>query len=165
MKFLRVFLGFVLIALLSVVSARGQIQVAGTLLVNLDPSSLPLGPISSVPNSGSAGGVFEATGLAAVSEPVVVAVGGGARGIMFDGNNFMQHVAAPGGAKVNLPGALAAANASYSIECWVMNPTTWASDAETMVYWGVRGNRREPTRPSVTAPMRRRAPWTIGATI
>jgi hypothetical protein len=133
------------------IQSYGQIQVAGTLLINIDPSGLPLGPAGWVTNSGTASGVFEATGLATANQPVIVAVGGGANGIMFDGNNFMQQVTAPGGAKLNLPAALGGVNAPYSIECWVMNPTTWVSDAETMVYWGVRGTAGYQTAFSYSA--------------
>jgi Glycosyl hydrolase catalytic core/Ricin-type beta-trefoil lectin domain-like/Concanavalin A-like lectin/glucanases superfamily/Bacterial Ig-like domain (group 2) len=139
MKTLRTIVASAIASTALAIHSDAQIQVAGTLLVNIDPSALPLGPISWVTNSVSAGGVFEATGLAAASQPVVVAVGGGAKGIMFDGNNFMQNVAASGGAKRTLPAALSGTVARYSIECWVMNPTTIAGDAETMVYWGVRG--------------------------
>ena len=38
------------------------IQVAETLLVNVDATSLPAGTAQSVPNTGSLGGVFAATG-------------------------------------------------------------------------------------------------------
>ncbi|HLP78068.1 MAG TPA: glycosyl hydrolase [Candidatus Paceibacterota bacterium] len=138
-------------SLLVALQAHGQVQVAGTLLVNIDPSASPLGPISWVANSGSQGGVFEATGLATTSLPVVINVGGGTKGIMFDGNNFMQHVASPGGAKRTLPAALAPANAPYSIECWVVNPTTFSFDAETMVYWGVRNTAGAHTAFSYSA--------------
>jgi hypothetical protein len=122
------------------VPALSQVQTAGTLLVDLDPAGLPLGPVAWVTNSGSLGGVFQATGLATVDQPVIVAVGGGAQGIMFDGHNFMEHLKVPSGATLRLSTTpLAGNNAPCSIECWVINPTTWQDDGETMVYWGVRG--------------------------
>jgi hypothetical protein len=130
-----------LLAAVCLPCAQAQVQVAGTLLVNLDPSGLPLGPAATIPNSGSLGGVFQATGLAEVDQPVIVRVGGAAQGLMFDGHNFMEHAAAAGGALVNLSATpLAGNNAPCSIECWVVNPTTWDGDGETMVYWGVRGS-------------------------
>jgi hypothetical protein len=121
-------------------TANGQVQVAGTLLINVDPSTVTPAPVAWVTNSGSLGGVFQATGLAAVDQPLVVNVGGGAKGLVFDGHNFMEHVAAPGGAAVSLSTTpLAGNNAPCSIECWVLNPATWNGDGETMVSWGVRG--------------------------
>ncbi len=118
----------------------GQIQTAGTLLVNLDPAGLSPGPTTWVTNSGSLGGLFQATGLSTNDQPVIVSVSGGAPGIMFDGRSFLEHVQNPGGATLNLSSTpLAGANAPCSVECWVVNPTTWGDDGETMVYWGVRG--------------------------
>jgi hypothetical protein len=126
-----------LAALVLALRCAGQVQVAGTLLVNVDPAELSLGPVFSVTNSGALGGVFQATGLATVSQPMIIAAGGGANGIMFDGNNFMEHYSS-GGVKQTLPAALSGVNAPYSIECWVVNPCIYPGDATTMVYWGVR---------------------------
>ncbi len=120
--------------------SQAQVQTAGTLLVNVDPGGLAPGPLAWVTNSGSLGGVFQATGLSSNDQPVTVNVSGGAPGIMFDGRSFLEHVVGPGGAKLNLSTTpLAGSNALCSVECWVVNPTTWADDGETMVYWGVRG--------------------------
>jgi hypothetical protein len=119
--------------------ASAQIQTAGNLLVNIDPGSLPAGPVLTVPNSGTAGGVFQATGLVDIDQPVVVNVGAGTKAIMFDGHNFMEHVSAPDGAPVPAPASLTGNNPPCSIEVWVVNPTLLDFDCETMVSWGTRG--------------------------
>ncbi len=80
-----------------------QIQTAGALLVNIDATTLPLGPILGVPNSGSTGGYFSATGLTTLNQPVIVSVGGGANGIMFSGSNFMQQTTTSNGSTVIPP--------------------------------------------------------------
>jgi len=131
------------IALAAVLAATGitsqaQLQTAGTLLVNIDASNLPTGPLLWVTNSGAAGGVFRATGLDTVDQPVVVAVGGGAKGILFDGHNFMEHASDPTGSPVPAPSQLVGQNPPSSIEVWVVNPTFWPDDGETMVAWGAR---------------------------
>lgn len=120
--------------------AGAQIQVAGTLLVNIDPTGLPAGPTLAITNSGSTGGWFAATGLGTLNQPVVVSVGGGANGIMFDGSNFMQQAVSPTGVAMALPAPLTGVNSPYSIECWVVNPTTWTGGDEAMVSWGVQGS-------------------------
>jgi len=84
-----------------IVAAQGQVQVAGTLLVEINPTgaSLHRSPGSQTPAhwaglSGlGAGGGGPAGGRRR---------SGGAKGIVFDGHNFMEHVAAPGGAIVPL---------------------------------------------------------------
>src|SRR5690349_12319711 len=43
-------------------TAQAQVQVAGDLLINVDATSLATGPINSIPNAGTLGGVFEARG-------------------------------------------------------------------------------------------------------
>jgi hypothetical protein len=133
---LSIFIGAVFFGL----PASAQVQTAGNLLVNIDPSSQPLGPIASIPNAGTLGGAFAATGLIDVDQPVVVAVGGGSKAIMFDGHNFMEHVTAPGGAAQPAPANLVGANPQCSIEAWVINPTIFAGDVETVVSWGTRDN-------------------------
>jgi hypothetical protein len=133
------FFGILAAALIPFHSAA-QVQTAGNLLVNVDATSLPLGPLASVPNAGTAGGAFDATALADVDKPVVIAVGGGTKAIMFDGHNFMEHVAAPGGALQPAPATLVGANPPCSIEAWVVNPTIFSGDTETIVSWGTRDN-------------------------
>lgn len=119
-------------------TCQAQVQTAGTLLVNIDAVTLPTGPIEWVTNSGTLGGIFQATGLAEVDRPVVTPVGGGTKGILFDGHNFMEHVNGPGGAIVPAPSQLVGPNPPCSIEVWVVNPTFWPDDGETMVAWGAR---------------------------
>jgi Concanavalin A-like lectin/glucanases superfamily/Bacterial Ig-like domain (group 2) len=123
-----------------VIQSRAQIQTAGTLLVNIDPSSAPTGSLSWITNSGSVGGVFEATGVAAGSLPQVIEVGGtgGTRGIMFDRQSFLQNVSAPGGSIVPAPASVVGVNPPCSIEVWALNPTV--STEEAMVCWGARGS-------------------------
>ncbi|EEF63189.1 LamG-like jellyroll fold domain-containing protein [Pedosphaera parvula] len=123
-----------------VMQSRAQIQTAGTLLVNIDPSSMPTGSLSWITNSGSVGGVFEATGIATDSLPQIINVGGsgGTSGIMLDRQSFMQHVAAPGGAVVPAPASVVGVNPPCSIEVWAINPTV--STEEAMVAWGARGS-------------------------
>lgn len=117
-----------------------QLQNAGTLVVEVDATKLPIGPTLWVTNSGSVGGVFQATGLAANDLPIVNSGGGGTKGILFDGNNFMEHVSAPGtnGTIVPAPSQLVGMNPPSSIEVWVVNPTFWPDNGETLVAWGVR---------------------------
>jgi uncharacterized protein YjdB len=117
-------------------TVSGQIQTAGTLLVNIDPGAVTPGPVAWVTNSGSLGGVFQATGLAVVDQPMVAPIGGGRQGLIFDGHNFMEHVANAGGAQVPSP---ITGNASCSIEIWAVNPTLIDFDIETLIAWGHRG--------------------------
>lgn len=119
-------------------SSYGQLQTAGTTLVNIDATTLPLGPAEWVTNSGSLGGVFRATGLSANDQPVVNAVGGGTKGLLFDGHNFMEHATGPTGAATPAPADLVGPNPPLSIEAWVINPTFREDDGETIVAWGRR---------------------------
>lgn len=119
-------------------TTHAQLQNAGTLLVEVDATKLPLGPVAWVTNSGTAGGVFQATGFGELDRPIVNAVGGGTKGILFDGNNFMEHVVAPGGNLLPAPAQLVGLNPPSSIEAWVVNPTFWPDNGETVVAWGVR---------------------------
>src|SRR4051812_15655324 len=138
MKPLQFIKSCLLATALSSLSTLAQVQTAGNLLVNIDPSGLPLGPVSSVPNTGTAGGAFDATGLIDFDQPVIVAVGGGSKAIMFDGHNFMEQVASTGGALQPAPAALVGNNPQCSIEAWVINPTLFDGDIETIVAWGTR---------------------------
>jgi hypothetical protein len=127
----------VLFAAAFVSGVSAQIQSAGDLLVNLDPSSLAPGPTLSIPNAGSAGGAFQATDLADVDQPVIALIGGGTKAIVFDGHNFMEHVDATG-TPLPAPTTLTGNNPPCSIEAWVLNPTLLDFDNETIVSWGSR---------------------------
>lgn len=120
------------------VGLHAQVEVAGDLLVSLDPSTLPPGSTAWITNSGTLGGVLEATGLAPIDQPAIIHAGGAAAALMFDGHNFMQHVAAPGGSIVPAPPQLVGNNPPCSIEAWVLNPTVYTGDMETIVAWGTR---------------------------
>lgn len=114
-------------------SASAAVQNAGDLLVNVDATSLPLGPLSSVANAGTMGGVFEAGG----STPNVTQVyGTGTKGITFDGGGFMIHKDMAGGTLVSADAGLTGVNPTASIEAWVLNPSI--PGEETIVAWGHR---------------------------
>src|SRR5580765_5015936 len=78
-------------------TASAQVQVAGSLLINVDATSVATGPINSIPNAGTLGGVFEARGGGANNPTVAIVGGNGTRGIKFDGDDFMQHAESVGG--------------------------------------------------------------------
>jgi hypothetical protein len=118
-------------------STHAQIQTAGTLFVNIDATVEPLGNISWVTNSGTLGGVFEARGGATAVPRVGIAGSSGTRGIQFDGGDYMQHVAGPGGALLLAPAGLVGLNPTRSIEVWALNPTI--ESEETLLSWGRRG--------------------------
>lgn len=136
-----------------VTSAYSQVQVAGTLWVNLDATALPVGPISYITNSAAANSIFASyTNLPAVGQPKsagpqVIALGGsGTHGILFDGNCLLQQTdasALPGaGAPVNAPatitGAINGSFIGFSAEAWVYAATLPADNP--VVSWGTRGN-------------------------
>src|SRR5215213_10112090 len=67
-------------------TAQAQVQVAGSLLINVDATTAPLGALTNITNAGTMGGVFEAR--SAGETPVVAQVSGnGQKGILFDGND------------------------------------------------------------------------------
>jgi len=81
--------------------ATAQIQIAGALFVNVDATVSPLGNITNITNSGTLGGFFEARGGGTTIPRIAIAGSSGARGIQFDGGDYMQHVVAPGGVLVS----------------------------------------------------------------
>ncbi|MBL9166523.1 MAG: hypothetical protein JNN07_02140 [Verrucomicrobiales bacterium] len=124
-----------LISLGFVSASSAQVQNAGDLLVNLDATTLEEGSLSTISNTGSLGGVFEARG----GEGTIptVATEGGTKGIRFDGSDFMQLVDAAGGTLLPPPDGLVGVDPTRSIEVWVLNPDV--ANEETMVSWGKRG--------------------------
>lgn len=118
-------------------TAHAQLQTAGSLLVNVDATSAPLGTLSSITNAGTLGGVFEARGGAAATPFVSPVNGNGTKGILFDGGDYLQHVASLGGAVVAADPTLTGNNPTLSIEAWVLNPSL--DQEETIVAWGHRG--------------------------
>jgi hypothetical protein len=126
------------LAALGLVSgAQAQVQVAGELLVNVDAVSLPFGPLTSITNSGTLGGVFEARGGAAAIPTIGQPNSNATVGIVFDGGDYLQHVDAPGGALVMAPATLVGISPTTTIEAWILNPAV--PDEETIVSWGYRG--------------------------
>ncbi|HKX60817.1 MAG TPA: lamin tail domain-containing protein, partial [Verrucomicrobiae bacterium] len=126
-----------LAALGFVSAAQGQLQVAGTLFVDVDATQMPLGPTNAVPNVGTLGGLFQAIGGGANGPVIAEASGGGARGIRFDGDDYMQLVNVLNGARIAPPAGLVGLNPTRSIEVWAFNPTI--ADEETLLSWGRRG--------------------------
>src|SRR5687767_7094081 len=118
-------------------STHGQIQSAGTLFVDIDATAATLGNIAVITNTGSLGGAFEARGGGATVPRIALAGSSGTRGIQFDGGQYMQHVAAPGGALVATPAGLVGLNPTRAIEVWALNPTI--ASEETVLSWGRRG--------------------------
>lgn len=120
-----------------ITAAHAQVQVAGDLLVNVDATTTAFGPLNAITNHGTLGGFFEARG-GATAIPVIGQPNTNAtRGIVFDGGDFLQHVASVGGALVPAPATLVGVNPSCSIEAWILNPQI--PDEETIVAWGWRG--------------------------
>lgn len=94
------------------------------ILISLDATSLPLGPLPTWANSGSITGDFTANGA-----PAVTSVGGIKAVTLAGGGDFYTGPVAPS--------TVAGVNPSRSIEVWAFNPS--AADEETLVAWGRRG--------------------------
>ena len=116
-------------------SAQAQIQKAGDLLVSVDATGVALGPVVSIPNKGTLGGVFGATGTDA-DRPVIQLVGG-TKALNFDGTDFLQLEDAVGGSLITAPSVITGPNPTHSIEVWTLNPVV--AGEETLVSWGHRG--------------------------
>lgn len=119
-----------------VTELQAQIQSAGTLFVNVDATALPDGPVTSLANAGTLGGVFAAT-ADPTNAPVVTTIGG-TKAMRFDGNDFLQHMSAVGGSPILAPEGLTGENPTRSIEVWALNQLPYDGE-ETMVSWGKRG--------------------------
>lgn len=117
-------------------AAQAQIQKAGTLFVSLDVTSLPIGPAKSVPNTGTLGGFFVATGTDA--DIPVTGLVGGTKALIFDGTDFLRLADAVEGASfITAPAGLTGESPTRSIEVWTLNPQV--ANEETLVSWGHRG--------------------------
>lgn len=121
--------------LLSQTASFAQLQSAGDVFVNIDATALPEGTLTTITNKGTLGGVFEALG-GGTTVPKVATIGG-TKAIQFDGNDYMQLVAAAGGALITAPAGLTGEDPTRSIEVWALNPTV--DTEEAMVSWGHRG--------------------------
>ncbi len=93
-------------------------------LINLDATQLPTGPLNSWQNKGSLAGDFALTATAPNVEVVQ-----GAKGATLAGTGFFTGPTAP----TAITGA-----GARTIEAWVMNPA--GSDFETIIAWGRRGS-------------------------
>src|SRR5688572_6911800 len=117
-----------------ITQVNAQVQTADALVI-LDATSAAPGPVTSLPNTGSLGGVFLPTGGAAAA-PTVGTVGG-TTAMQFDGGDFLM-LQDGGGFPITAPSGITGLNPTRSIEVWVLNPTIAAE--ETMVSWGHRGD-------------------------
>lgn len=104
-------------------------------LVDIDATGLPPGLLTAITNRGAMGGFFEARGGGATVPSIAPVDGGGTLGIIFDGNDYLQHVSAVGGPVVSSP--LVGVNTPCTIEAWVLNGAI--DREETIVSWGRRG--------------------------
>ncbi len=121
-------------------SSFGQIQVAGNLLVNVDATGAPVGPLAYLTNSGALGGVFLANNnnVASVTPQVIALGGSGTRGVLLDGNCIsLRHYTDTSGATIVLPPAgLTGANPVFSVEAWAYKHSIMSETA--LVAWGTR---------------------------
>ena len=122
-------------------TAQAQVQVAGELLVDVNATTQPFGPLNAITNAGTMGGFFQALGggpaTPVIGQPVSQPNTNATRGIVFDGGDYLQHVVSIGGALTNAPDTLVGANPTCSIEAWILNPSI--PTEETIVSWGWRG--------------------------
>jgi len=142
MRKLRTLGACALVAAGLITSSFGQIQVAGTLQVDVDATGVPAGPITYLPNNGALGGVFLAVSNAtAGATPQVIALGGnGTHGFLLDGNNVsLRHFTDASGTTVILPPAgFTGANPIFSVEVWMYKATI--NDETGPVAWGTRSS-------------------------
>ncbi len=121
--------------LVSQAALAQQVQTAGDLFVNVDATQSPEGPLPSIANTGTLGGVFAATGDDTTVP--VIATAGGTKGIQMDGNDYLQIVTAVGGDLIVAPDGLVGEDPTRSIEVWAINPSVGTE--ETLVSWSHRG--------------------------
>ncbi len=119
----------------------GQIQTAGTLLVDVDATAQPVGQFAYITNNGSMNGAFIATntGVAGISPQIIALGGNGTHGAMLDGNQiYLTHytTAAAGGTPQLAPAGLTGANPDFSVEVWMYKATI--NNETGPVAWGKR---------------------------
>jgi hypothetical protein len=134
MKFQRLVAAFAAVTVLGAAETHAQLQTAGEVFVNVDATSAIEGA-NSIANIGTLGGVFEPRG-SALMRPAVTIVGG-TKGMLFDGNDYLQLATAPGGTLIPTPAGLVGLDPTRSIEVWALNPNI--SSEETMVSISKRG--------------------------
>jgi hypothetical protein len=123
-------------------TSHAQLQSAGSLLVDLNFTTLTPGDLPFVANAGTLGGGFESFGSAAAIPVIQAAPKTTVKGLYLDGGDFMMSVTAQtpiGGipSRLDAPAGLIGAQASRSVEAWVYNESL--ADEETAVAWGKRG--------------------------
>lgn len=115
------------------------VEIAENLLVNVDATTLPAGDAQDVPNTGTLGGVFEATGggdtVPVIGRPRADATAG-TQGIRLDGTDYLQLLDAVGGSLIAAPDGIVGTDPTASIETWVWNGSI--AGEETQVSWGHR---------------------------
>src|SRR5688572_29406519 len=118
--------------------ALAAIEVAENLLVNLDASTLTLGPVSSWANTGTLGGAFSNDPFALASNVSVGTVYGSNAAILTGNDAMVSDIFAPAG--------VVGIDPTRSIEVWAYNPGI--AGEEAMVSWGKRGQAGGPTNPA-----------------
>ena len=136
-------------ALLCALAQQGQaqIQVAESLLVNLDFTTQPAGPLTYIANTGTAGGGFEAIGGGSTIPAIRNAPGGTVPSLYLDGDSFLMSVASQTvppaiPSRLDAPAGLVGPQPSRSVEIWVYNEAPRGlngSAEETILAWGRRG--------------------------
>jgi hypothetical protein len=115
--------------------------VAENLLISVDATTLTAGPVTSITNAGTLGGVFEPPAGVADQAPVigrpVSGATSGTSGIRMDGNDFLRLLQATGGDPLLAPAGITGVDATSSVEAWVWNPGV--AGEETVIAWGKRG--------------------------
>ncbi|HOX02119.1 MAG TPA: autotransporter-associated beta strand repeat-containing protein [Candidatus Paceibacterota bacterium] len=147
MNFLRAIGVCALAAASLATSSFGQLEIAGTLQVDVDATAAPVGPYTFLANQGAMGGVFVVTnqnpGNNTSVGPQIIATGGtGTRGALLDGNSFLQHYTDEASYTPVLPPfSMAGANPVFSVEVWAAKSTILSEYAA--VSWGTRSTGLE----------------------
>jgi hypothetical protein len=96
-------------------------RVLFAIVVDVNATTLPTGPVTTIPNAGTLGGVFEAVvggdTVPVIDRPLPNATAGTV-GIRMDGNDFLRLVSAAGGSALTAPATITGTS-SVSIEAWV----------------------------------------------
>ena len=119
----------VIAAALAVVSAQAQIQIAGSLYINVDATTAAVGTANGITNSGSLGGVFDNT------DTVALATVSNVNAIQFSGD-FLMLTNRSAGALIQPAPGMVGNNPLGSIECWALS---WQVPTDqSMISWGAR---------------------------
>jgi hypothetical protein len=126
---------------------------AAVKLVDIDATNLAPGAANDIPNTGTLGGFFSATGANQAATTPVIAPPltnspDGTKGIRLDGNDFLQLVDAPegNGSLITAPASITGFDAPHSVETWVWNPGI--ATEETILSWGRREGLPDGTNAS-----------------